>query len=362
MNNYMEKEEPKKDNTSVSNDLVTNEYPENIPKKSKKAFYLIGIIILLLLAFGIYLFIKTNLNPLKEDWGNTYYVHLKNNKESIPDKEANPKLKFIDVSDIDNPVMIMNYNKDTDNYTNIYYIDNNKVNTIVFEENTNIEYLYNIEKETYEYYIHITKENEDDYKSLKNQIKESKEQANIETNPDYTFKSNSDLSFDDTFITPETNNDDYISLDNSTDKYLKETLEKLINAYIPEDKLLTKEEKEAIASKAAELKEKISALLTDNMFKLLKGVWLTKDDNNTLTIHVNNKEFIFGWFASEAVIKGPMEDMKYDKTKELFTFKVNGEEVEIDVSNISNNVIKMEPYTFEYYAKDMDEAYQLMFN
>mgnify|MGYP001026098064 CR=1 FL=1 len=64
------------------------------------------------------------------------------------------KIKFIEVDSVKDPIMKISYTKNKKEYSNIYYIEDEKVNAIIFSEPVTIDMLYNTKDNEYEYYFH----------------------------------------------------------------------------------------------------------------------------------------------------------------------------------------------------------------
>ena len=89
---------------------------------------------------------------MEKAWGQTYYVYLeemkeekKGDKAGISEDIRNEKLTFYEISDLENPMMVLNYQKDEQTYSNIYYIENEKVNVFIYQEPIEVGLLYDIQ-------------------------------------------------------------------------------------------------------------------------------------------------------------------------------------------------------------------------
>ena len=156
--------------------------------QNKKIIIVISIIIaLIILVLGGYLLYRhiELKKPLDVEWGQTYFEYLKdikkNNQIELPDDLKNAKIGFYDVKEVKDPIMIIEYQKDNDTYSNVYYIEKNKVETVVFDKPTKIEFLYNIEKKEYNYYAHTTSNENETFSNVVSKInKEEDEIYNFE--------------------------------------------------------------------------------------------------------------------------------------------------------------------------------------
>ncbi len=247
---------------------------------NKKILWIILPIILIILIVGG-IFLKQYLDlkkPIKEDWGQTYYVYLKDktNKEiELPDNMKNAKINFYNLDELKEPVMAINYEEADKNYTNVYYINNEKINIVNYQQESEIEFLYNIENKEYDYYIHTKQDDSDAYKALGEQIaaltNENNEENNktVEDSTEYLFKDDDKTTatnsegndieiskFDETFVEVETE-------DNSVDydlqlkeKELKETIEDAVNKYETKDEIITEDVKSHVDEQVKEVEKK----------------------------------------------------------------------------------------------------------
>lgn len=81
------------------------------------------------------------------------------------------KIKFIEVDSVKDLIMEISYTKNKKEYSNIYYIEDEKVNAITFSEPVTIDILYNIKDNEYEYYFHNKDDKKDNYLSLEKYLK-----------------------------------------------------------------------------------------------------------------------------------------------------------------------------------------------
>ncbi len=260
-------------------------------KKShkKKSIGIILLIFVIALVFGgIYLhdYLKFK-ESIAEDWGQTYYIYLKNVKNNdkakdvgIFDDMENAKLDFYEVEGIDDPVMVLSYTKDKESRVNVYFIEDEYVNALVYYEKTDVEFLYNILTEDYSYYVHIDKEDSDTYAFLAEQLNNMLEEETdceeeqtdcvtyVETH-EYSFEKDeketitdadgneiSLLEFDRTFVVPDVKKSEDVSYDvNFSEKELKKAIMDAIDNYQEQDELLTSKVKDDVESKVIEVKD-----------------------------------------------------------------------------------------------------------
>ena len=239
----------------------------------KKKIIIISLVSILLigLAVGGYVLYqyKELKKPIKESWGQKYYVYLKDINENKKHEEAGlPKnlkkseLSFHKIENIENPVMVINYEKENQTYSNVYYIENDKINTIIYNEPSKIELLYNIQNKKYDYYSHIIEGSTNKYKTIAQQInetiknlEEAKNKDNkIEQTTEYIFDENSEekitdlngkeitlTKFDETFVKPNIKEKTINYNENLEEKELKESIIKEIKEYKPASQIITKE-------------------------------------------------------------------------------------------------------------------------
>lgn len=310
-----EKKETKKEETEKSEEIKEtkkvepkNEEKKKEKKSKKKAIIITIIAVVLLVAIGVggffgwqYLELK---KPIEQAWGQTYYLYIKDaleianadnvNDTGISKDMENAKIEFSEIENIEDPVMILSYEKDNNEYTNIYYINDDKVNRIVTSDNqpSNVKVLYNIENKAYNWYTHISTENEDIYTPISEQIaytisylnrlatlveKSETEENIIDGNKIDAANINSEVfkkgdtttvetvdgdilsmpKFDEKFI--ETDLADQNKTDFNTDvteKELKEEITKTVNDYKTKEEIVTEETKSKVESKETEITNK----------------------------------------------------------------------------------------------------------
>lgn len=252
----------------------------------KKKLVIISLIIFLLLGLGIggYFFYqyKELKKPIKQSWGQKYYMYLKDVNENkkqddagLPKKLKKSELTFYDIENVKDPVMVIDYKKENEEYSNVYYIYEEKINVLTYQQPSKIELLYNIENKKYDYYSHVKENDSNKYKSIAQQIQEriaelekgrqNNNEQKVEETTEYTFNSESvdkvtDINgkeisltkFDQTFVKPEIKEKTINYNFDLEEKDLKEAITNQIEEYKPADKVVTKEVETQIEKKVEE--------------------------------------------------------------------------------------------------------------
>jgi len=261
----------------------------NTNKEKKNRNFIIGFVVVLLIAGlvigGFYL--KQYLDeakPVEEAWGQTYYVYLKEVEEEgkekeagIPEKMEDARITFYEVSNLDDPIMVLDYQVEDETYSNIYYIEKEKVNALTYQEPTEVELLYNIDTKKYDYYTHTSGENKDSYQSISNQIEavskntEDNDDSNqIEETPEYVFtkddvetitdengNSISVSKFDTTFIKVELDHKNSVDYKNDfTEKELKDLINEGTKSFQSQKDIINKEVEKDIEKQVQEVTKK----------------------------------------------------------------------------------------------------------
>ena len=99
-------------------------------KKTNKIYILIIILLIITVTLSILIKNRIDLNkPLNEEWGNKYYLYLKEIKKSKNVKKAGlnenikkAKISFYQVKNIDNPVMVIKYSQNKKDYSILFKI------------------------------------------------------------------------------------------------------------------------------------------------------------------------------------------------------------------------------------------------
>ena len=281
---------------------------------------------------------KDNKLSTKKDkvvWGETYYVYLKDIKDNNKYKEAglpsdlkSAKVNFVSVSDIKNPVMTITYDKDSKEYTNIYYINNDKVDAIVYNEPTSIELLYNIEKDSYNYYSNTVSDSDNYYKNITDQIKSktNKDSSKTVMVEEYIINSNdkeevTDSSgnsviltkFDKTFIKLDTPDNSFEFNKSIVEDELRKLVDKCTNLYEDIAKTIkaNKENVERLKSELKEKKERIKSIKEESIKEEVKETndtstkEVTSSDNTEVSgIKLDGYTINYGTYIGEVASSG----------------------------------------------------------
>ena len=132
----------KKKNLEIGQEKTIVDTSEKNGKNNKVKIIVICAVLLLVGAFGYFGYQYYELKkPIEEDWGEKFYVYLKDvNEKKNVDKAGLPKdlkrsdLSFYEVENVNDPIMVINYEKEKQNYSNVYYILDVKVNVIVYNQ------------------------------------------------------------------------------------------------------------------------------------------------------------------------------------------------------------------------------------
>lgn len=271
--------------------------------KKKKVWLVILIIaiILVLVCAGIggYFVIKhKNENnekdePIESSWANTYYAYIKEVKDKQVDNsnsngverniikddqnnrimkkiENNSEIKFIDVNEIEDPVMVVEYKDNDKTYSDIYYIQNNLVYCKIDNEPTTMKYFYNMIADDYDWYSYSEQNDKTNYTRVESIINPKQgEGLTEEQTGKYTINNTekiettdingnnisipkADTIFVDTGV--EVNEIQYN--DNIDDKQLKNEIRAESNQYKSNEDLTNDTVKNAVENKVNEVKEK----------------------------------------------------------------------------------------------------------
>ena len=255
---------------------------ENGKKKAKGKITIICILVLFVIAIAAvggyfaYQYIEEK-KPIEQEWADTYYNFIKgSDEENSSDTKIknNSKIGFIDVEKIENPVMIVEYKKEEKTYTDIYYINDGKVNNVINLDADNVELLYDINTKQYDWYTHIETETNDTYKKISTQIsgentETSTEDKAMEENTEYTFTKGEEISvetvdgnkiaipkFDTVFVETEVEVGKVDYHVDMKDKELKTAIIEGVDKYKTEEEMITEEVKNEVINKENEVKEK----------------------------------------------------------------------------------------------------------
>lgn len=243
--------------------------------KKKKTVKIVVLVLMILLVVGIGSFIGykqyQNSQSVGSDWGDTYYdfiLNAKTNNKKIAVKD-NSKIEFIEIPDIKEPVMVVNYEKEAKNYSDIYYINDSEVKNIIDLEPANVEMLYNIANKDYNWYLHITTEEEDKYTTISSTIKTSNSKKNDTEIEEYVYKIGEEIAaetvegskitmskFDSEFVKVDVDVDSINYKRDLKEKDLKESMTSSIKDFKKTDEIATKKVKEEVKKKEKEIANK----------------------------------------------------------------------------------------------------------
>ncbi len=347
-------------------------------KKSKKPLIItlisiIGACILIVLGYFLYQFIDLS-SPIKEEWGQKYYTYLKEIQEgkdtNLPENLNDSKIGFYEIKNIENPIMIITYKKENNDYANIYYITDDDVNEISFDEPTNIQFLYNIEENNYDYYIYTSNNDSETYKKIidkinnndKNYIfkKDEKDSViDVDGNELYILK------FDKTFIKLNIQNNTSDYTNDLKIKELKNLIIDTIKQYQPQDKLIDDD----IKNKVEEGKKTITSKI-EEMKKAEEEVEKKKEEELKKGYQVGNATLAYGTYKFDV---SELEDLGFKEDDEVLTLNVDGtchytrksnvgEPIDVDCTFKSDEILN----SFEYqpgiklYDKDGNVIFGFM--
>ncbi len=315
-----------------------NKYKTKKEKTKEKnhyglVFFLTVIIVLLVMVIGViglYMY-KKHLElkePIKEEWGQIYFEYLKEKPFKI-DKAYNQKLQFLDVDNIEKPVMIITYNIDDIAYTNLYYIKNNKVKNVKVTSD-DIKLLYNISKKDYDYYTYKKANNQDKYQSLYNIINNYNGIYNLST-----------TTLEKTFIDTKISLKKVNYQDNLDEENLRMLINKAILNYKQQEQLITKkiddmvlkktEIEEKVESEEPKQEEKEEENKPVNSYTLDYGDYKTDSENEILSIKENG----ICNYQNEELNKN--ENCTYQKNENQLVVKINEETINYQI--VANNTL-----------------------
>lgn len=366
----MAKKDKVEDN--LTNEINNENNIEKDPKRAKKILIIIELIVFLLCLSGYYIYKEIKFRePIKEDWGQKYYIYLKEEKEVVPKDANNAKINFVNTIEQKDPVMVVKYEKKKKTYSNVYYIENNVVNTIIYNEPTNIELLYNIDTKIYNYYFHIENENNDYYQTIDKQININKDQDNIiETEPEFKFEKKEpekvtladgeekDVSdFDKQFIEVPME-EDYVDYDeNMNEKELKEVIESSIDDYQPQEEIIEdiSEDMNKKIEEIEEIKELLEKLVVDDFYNKLKGYYCDKKSFLCVEFVTKKDKRYFNnfYYATEAGSQSEILETKY-KGNNIYELVLANNSIEVDINGLNKKTIIVADNKLKYIANDID--------
>ena len=241
-------------------------------KKVKIIIIVVSIIILIAIIAVAGYFISRNMKvneSIGSTWGDTYYAYLKGVKKSedktqygLNSDTNNVTVEFIQAIEEKDPVMVMTYQKDASEYSNIYYINNSgSVEYSQYTVPNSVEYLYNIEDSKYSWYMHTTEEGIEKYQSVENitqvLLGEATETDEVSFEQDDFIRDETNMNlseFDKLFIETETSNTGKTNIDFSSDDLnFKDTITNAVNGYKSDEELATDEMKETVTNRIEEI-------------------------------------------------------------------------------------------------------------
>lgn len=267
----------------------------------KRGLFVCMIILLVILfTLGGYLIVQLigeADTPIKEVWGDTYYVYLKEilneNKQEdahLPKSITKGKLGFFHIKELLDPIMILSYQNENETYSNIYYIEDGKVNSLFFEAPTTVALYYQMEDQIYDYYTRTSSTKEESYTKVSDQVLKK---ANSKTYTfgvndkehavDVTGKEISLSKVDEVFVQP-TMVDHTVDFNYELDEQtLKNKVKECIETYQTVDELVNDEVKNEVAAsvdKVTKTKEEIEKIVES---KYTSGI---KDIESALTYEI----------------------------------------------------------------------------
>lgn len=107
-------------------------------------------------------------------------------------------------------------------------------------------------------------------------------------------------------------------------------------------------------------------LSIEEFLSLLKGYWAKADSDDNISISFEDNLFVLGYFASEASIKSPVQELEKISENE-YKFLAGSNYIYVDLTEINNNIIyvRVNDYsTFKYIfiSTDYNEAFNYFFN
>ena len=244
-------------------------------KEKKSLLKIIALVIVLLLVIGVGGFFGykkfQSSQSVGSDWGDTYYDFIldsKTNDTKVAIKD-NSKIEFIEVPEVKDPIMVVNYEKDSKNYSDIYYINSTEIKNIIALEPANIEMLYNIADKNYNWYLHTTTDEEEKYTTISSTIKTSNSKKNDTEKEEYVYKIGEEISVetvDGSKITMPKIDSEFVKVDvdiatidykkDLTEKELKESMTTNIEEFKTTKEITDKEIKEEVKEKEKEVAAK----------------------------------------------------------------------------------------------------------
>ena len=261
---------------------MNNNTKSKSSKKTTIIIVLVTIIVIAVAAVGGYFAYEymEEKKPIEQEWANTYYNYIKeqNNEETGENKiQNNSKIGFVNITEVENPVMIVEYKKEEKTYTDIYYIKEGTVKNIIDLGISDVELLYNINEKEYNWYTHKETDTSDEYEKVSNQISEATKKAsendetniNVSKDKGYTFTKGEKISvdtvdgdkismpkFDTVFVKTDVEIDKVDYDKEMTDKELKNSITEEAKNYKNKDEIISEEVKSNVTQKVGEVETK----------------------------------------------------------------------------------------------------------
>lgn len=243
--------------------------------KKKKTLKIGALVLMLLVVVGIGGFFGykkfQSSKSVGSDWGDAYYDFIidsktNNKKEAVKD---NSKIEFIEVPEVNDPIMVVNYEKEAKDYSDIYYINNDEIKNIIDSEPADVELLYNIADKEYNWYLHTTTAEEEKYTSISSTIKTATSKKENNSKEEHIYKIGEEISvetIDGSKITLPKFDSEFVKVDidvesidydkDLTEKELKESMTANVGEFKTTEEITDKEVKEEVKKKEQEVADK----------------------------------------------------------------------------------------------------------
>lgn len=238
-------------------------------KKTKIIIAVVSIIVLIAIIVVVSFIVSRN-NKINKTvgttWGDTYYAYLKEIKTADDKSEYgledtnNVSMGFVESSENKNPVMVLTYQKDNAEYSNLYYAETDGgISFMQYSEPSSVEYLYNIEKSEYSWYLHQKGEIQiyQSIDSITTDFEDNNMDSDVISFSQNSFvrnEQNMNVSYFDTIFVETGISNNTISVDFSAgDEDFRNSIENAVNGYKTDEQLSTDEVKQAVTSKVDEI-------------------------------------------------------------------------------------------------------------
>lgn len=205
-------------------------------------------------------------------WGDTYYAYLKEVKTSedkikygFEQEMNNVSVEFVQADEDKNPVMVISYQKENNEYSNIYYADAEGMSFSKSDSPSSVEYLYNIESSEYGWYEHVKSDGMHTYQSIDNLtdslIGNTTETLEVAFDEDSFVRNEENMNvsdFDKVFVEIDISNEGKFDVDFSSDDMdFRDTITNAVNDYRPDEELTTDEIKQNVTNRVEEINKVI---------------------------------------------------------------------------------------------------------